>query len=94
METILSRPSPPVLAPERGKSSQGWPGLPPGMRPQLRGARESAPTVREHSSTRGGKQATSLAALYPPARASLGAADAPRSWGGTRKGLWGWQEFA
>lgn len=93
METVLSRPSPPVLAPERGKSSQGWPGSHPECGRSW-GTRGSAPTVREHSSTRGGKQATSLAALYPPARASLGAADAPRSWGGTRKGLWGWQEFA
>lgn len=95
METVLSRLSPRGLAPERGKSSPGWPGLPPGMQPQPRGPRESAPTVREHSSTRAWKTGClpgCAAALQ--LRPAWGPVAAPCFPGRMRKGLWGWQEFA
>ena len=80
METVLSRLSPRGLAPERGKSSPGWPGLPPGMQPQPRGPRESAPTIREHSSTRAWKTG------WPELEGSLGARGCPMFPGADEKG--------
>lgn len=47
----LPAPEPRGLAPERGKSSLGWPGLTPGMRPPLKwGAGVGSHRQREHSS--------------------------------------------